>query len=366
MQLVETEDLIAFNWCEASISGDLQVQLASVLDGMERVLHAYGVPFSAMLKHTIAIRNGAVDPLAAIDGFHRHCHTLAPQLRQEPSVGTIFRVPRFAREDTLVAVEAVFAKYPQGIRRILFEDMPMDVARALEYRGQIFLTGFEALELLNPALGFAEGNERVRESLAEQVDVILDKIDSSLKRLDTDCSMLNRLTLYLRDDQDPAQAQQLVRAAAEKRAGTSSPADIHLFLLRGHGMVLDSFKIEIDGLALRPDAARPDWISVRCGQGNTLNEAAVQQAATELATHLAPTLKPAPRALQVVLKHTDSNISSGMVESLLKTFAGQLNQVLGISAPAQLSLALLQVNALLDPGATIELDAIVFFPESHH
>jgi len=360
MQLVETEDLIVFNWCEARISGELQVQLASVLDGMEQALRAYGVPFSAMLKHTIAIRNGAVDPLAAIDGFHRHCHALAPQLRQEPSVGTIFRVPRFAREDTLVAVEAVFAKYPQGIRRVLFEEMPMDVARALEYRGKLFLTGFEALELLQPELGFAEGNERVRESLTEQVDVILDKIDSSLRGLDADCSMLNRLTLYLRDDQDPAQVQQLVRAAAEKRADTPLPADIHLFVLRGHGMVMDSFKIEIDGLALRPDTTGPAWFRLCCGQGNTLDEAVVQQAATELATHLVPALKRAPRALQLVLKHTDSNISSGMVEPLLKAFSAQLKQALGASAPAQLSLALLQVNALLEPETAIELDASVF------
>jgi len=360
MQLVETEDLLVFNWHETDVSGDLQTQIASVLDAMEQALRPYGVPFSAMLKHTIAIRNDAVDPLAAIEGFHWHCHTLAPQLQQEPGVGTIFRVPGFSREQTLVSIEAVFAKYPQGIRRVLFEDMPMDVARALDYRGQIFLTGFEALELLQPELGFAEGNEQVRESLAEQIDVILDKIDSSLKGLGADCSMLNRLNLYLREDQDPAQVQQLVREAAEKRADKPLPDDFHLFILRGYGMVLDSFKIEIDGLALRLDADRPGWISLCCGQGNKLSEATVQQAATELAARLAPSLERAPRALQVVLKHTDAGVSSEMAKPLLKVFSAQLKQAFGISAPAQVSLALLQVNALLEPDTTIELDTTVF------
>jgi len=360
MQMIETNELVVFNWHEADTSGNLQAQIVSVLDAMEQALRPYGVPFSAMLKHTIAIRNGAVDPLAAIDGFHRHCHALAPQLRQEPSVGTIFRVPGFAREDTLVAVEAVFAKYPQGIRRVLFEDMPMDVARALDYRGQIFLTGFEALELLHPELGFAEGNEKVREPLAEQIDVVLDKIDSSLNGLDADCSLLNRLSLYLREDQEPVQVRQLVRTAAEKRAGKPLPADFSMFVLRGHGMVLDSFKIEMDGLALRPDAARPAWVSLCCGQGHHVSEAAAAQAATALAARLSPMLKHAPRALQVVLKHTGSTVASGAVDRLRDVFSAQLNQALGAYAPAQLSLALLRVNTLLESDAVIELDASVF------
>jgi len=360
MQLIETEELVVLNWHEADTSGDLQTQIASVLDALEKALRAYNVPFSAMLKHTIAIRNGAVDPLAAIAGFHRHCHALAPPLRQEPGVGTIFRVPRFAGDKTLVAVEAVFAKYPQGVRRVLFEDMPMDVARALEYRGQIFLTGFEALELLQPELGFAQGNEQVRESLAGQIDVVLDKIDLSLKGLDANCSMLNRLSLYLRADQEPAQVQQWVRAAAEKRAGKPLPDDFHLFMLRGHGMVLDSFKIEIDGLALRPDAKRPGWVSLCCGQGHHVSEAAAIAAATALAARLSPQLKHAPRALQVVLKHTDSTVSSRVVDALSGAFSAQLNQRLGAYAPEQLSVALLHVNALLESDAAIELDASVF------
>jgi len=360
MQFIEIENLIVFNWNEARAGGTLQGQISGVLDDMDRVLHAYGVPFSAMLKHTIAIRDGAVDALEAIHGFHRHCHALAPQLCEEPSVGTIFRVPRFAREDTLVAVEAVFAKYPQGIRRVLFEDIEMDVARALDYRGQIFLTGFEALELLQPERGLDSDNRNVREPLHEQVDVVLDKIDSSLKALDADCSMLNRLSLYLREDQDPLQARQLVRAAAEKRMGASLAGDFHLFALRGHGMVMDSFKIEIDGLALRPGIPRPGWISVCCGQGQGVNEASMQQAASVLAAQLSARLKSPPRALQVVLKHADPVISSVAVEVLLGVFTARLNHALGGQSPAQLSLALLRVNALLAADAAIELDVCVF------
>jgi len=360
MQFFETEDLIIFNWCEARPVGDLQAQLASVLDGMEQTLRRYGVQFSAMLKHTIAIRNDAVDPLAAIEGFHRHCHALAPQLRAEPSVGTIFRAPRFSCEDTLIAVEAVFAKHPQGIRRVLFEDMPMDVARALEYRGKIFLTGFEALELLDPARGFTEGNEHVRESLDEQIDVILDKIDSALKGLDADCSILNRLTLYLREDQDPEQVQKRVRVAAETRAGKPLPEDFHLFVLRGHGMVLDSFMIEIDGLALRQDAARPLWFSLHVGKGGKPDEAAVRQAATALAGKLSQRLQHAPRAVQIVLKHAEPEILSADAKLLLNAFSAQFNLALDTRAPAQLSLALLCVNALSGADMAIELDASVF------
>jgi len=365
MQLIETEDLMIFNWHEASVSGDLQAQLVSVLDDMEQALRAHDVPFSAMLKHTIAIRNGAVDALEAIHGFHRHCHALGPQLRDEPGVGTIFRVPRFARDGTLVAIEAVFAKYPQGIRRVLFEDIEMDVARALEYRGKIFLTGFEALELLHPGRGFDSDNRQVREPLAEQVEVILDKIDASLKGLGADCAMLNRLSLYLRDDQDPVQAQQLVCASVEKRASTPLPADTHLFVLRGHGMVMDSFKIEIDGLALRPDAPHPDWVSLCCGSGNRVDAATMQQAAVALAERLSPILEHSPRGLQVVLKHLDSSIGSAQVKPLLDAFSAQLDQALGMHAPAQLSLALLRVNALLEANAAIELDASVLITIHH-
>jgi len=360
MQFVETEDLIAFNWHEAKKSADFQEQLASVLDDMEQVLRTYNVPFSAMLKHTIAIRNGAVDALEAIHGFHRHCHAVAPQLREKPSVGTIFRVPGFSRGETLVAVEAVFARYPQGIRRVLFEDMQMDVARALDYRGRIFLTGFEALELLQPGSGFAANNRQVRESLAEQVEVILDKIESSLNGLDATVAMLERLSLYLREDQDPALAQQLVRAAAEKRAGVPLSKNFHLFVLRGHGMVMDSFKIEIDGLALRTGVSSPGWVSVCCGGGRNLSNAVMQQAAIALAAKLSPVLKLPPQAMQVVIKHVDAAVSSSVVESLLGAFSTQLELALGAHIPVQLSLAVLRVNALLEPDATVELDSSVF------
>jgi len=360
MQFVETEDLIVFNWHEAEGAGDLQAQLASVLDDMEQVLRAYNVPFSAMFKHTIAIANGRVDALEAIHGFHRHCHALAPQLREAPSVGTIFRVPGFAHEQTLVAVEAVFGKYQQGVRRVLFEDMQMDVARALDDRGKIFLTGFEALELLQPGRGLDASNRQVRESLAEQVEVVLDKIDASLKDLGADCSMLNRLSLYLREDQDPGLAQQLVRAAAEKRAGTPLPEDFCMFVLRGYGMVMDSFKIEIDGLALRPGVTRPGWVSICCGQGGGVDEPVMQQAATALAGQLLPQLKRPPRALQVVLKHISPAVSPAAAEALRSVFAAQFKQALGGQAPTQLSLAFMRVNALREPGAAIELDASVF------
>jgi len=213
---------------------------------------------------------------------------------------------------------------------------------------------------LQPELGFSEGNEQVRELLAEQIDVVLDKIDSSLKGLGADCSMLSRLSLYLRDDQDPAQVQHLVRTAAEKRAGKPLSDDFSMFVLRGHGMVMDDFKIEIDGLALRQDVKRQGWTSLCCGQGNSVSEAAVQQAAMALAAQLSSMLGSAPKALQVVLKHTDSSISSAAVGPLLNVFATQLNRVLDTCAPAQLSLALLHVNALLEADAAIELDTNVF------
>jgi len=359
MHVIETDDLIVFNWIEASHEGELQVQLDGVLDAMNDVLREVGVPFSAMLKHTIAIRNGAVDPLAAIYGFHARCHALGPELREHPSVGTIFRVPGFAQAGTLVALEAVFAKSAQGIRRVLFEDMDMDVARALDDHGTLFLTGFEALELLNPELGFDSENREVREPLAEQVDVVLDKIDASLKGLDADCSMLQRLSLYLREDQDPVLAQQLVRAAAEKRAGGALP-QLQFFVLRGHGMVMDSFKIEIDGLALRTGMAGPGWASFTCGQGRAVNDTVVVQAAKLLAQKLAPTLKQAPRGVQVLLKHTGAGVNADAVPGLLAGFEAALRQGLSVLAPAQLSLAMLRVNALVDQSAALEVDATVF------
>ncbi|NBF09179.1 RidA family protein [Pseudomonas sp. Fl4BN1] len=360
MNLVETEDLILCNWQEATLDGPLEQQFEALLEGMQDALRPYGVPFSAMLKHSIAIRNAVVDPLAAIQAFHRQCHALAPQLQTEPSVGTIFRLPRFAREATLVAVEAVFAKHPEGIRRVLFDDMPMDVARALEYRGQLFLTGFEALELAQVTQGFTADNLRVRDSLEEQVEVVLDKIQHSLRALGTDCSALSRLTLYLRDDQDPEQARRVVVAAALRRASRGLAADFQLFVLRGHGMVLDRFKIEIDGLALAADASRPGWISLCCGHGGVLELATVEEAATALAERLAAYPPQAPRALQILLKSTHGNLCAQTIEHLLAAFEARLRQLLGRRAPAQLSPALLCVKALLEPEAALELDASLF------
>ncbi|QIH08728.1 MULTISPECIES: hypothetical protein [unclassified Pseudomonas] len=358
MNLVQTQDLIFCNWQQAAVDGDLEQQLAALLETMAAALAERGVSLGAMLKHSIAIRNGAVDPLAAIQAFHRQCHALAPRLVREPSVGTLFRVPHLSREGALVALEAVFARHATPARRALFDDLPMDVARALEYRGQLFLTGFEALELLAPERGLSADNLQVRPGLAEQVEVILDKIQDSLRALDADCSDLARLTLYLRADQDPQHARQLVTQAVRQRADAGVAEALQLCVLRGHGMVLEDFKIEIDGLALRPQAPRPTWVSLACGEAGSLSLASVEQAARALARRLDTGGQPA--ALQVLLKC--SGIEAGPVASqpLLEAFSRQLQRELGPAAALQLSVALLWVKALEAPGAALELDASLF------
>lgn len=359
MNLVETQDLIFCNWQQAAVDGDLEQQLAALLETMAAALAEQGVTLAAMLKHSIAIRNDIVDPLAAIQAFHRQCHALAPRLVQEPSVGTLFRVPHLPREGALVAVEAVFAKPCGPVRRALFDDLPMDVARALEYRGQVFLTGFEALELLAPERGFSADNLRVRPGLAEQVEVILDKVQDSLRALDADCSDLACLTLYLRADQDPQQARQQVTQAVCQRANARVAENLQLFVLRGHGMVLEDFKIEIDGLALRPQVPRPTWISLASGEAGSLSLASVEQAATALALRL-PAGDRQGATLQVLLKCPGIEPGSVASQPLLEAFTRQLQRELGPGTTLQLSVALLWVTALEATGAALELDASVF------
>lgn len=352
MQLLATRDFIVCNWQEAAGQGSLDEQLDGLLDSLRAALQAHGVPFARLLKHTIAIRDGAVDPLQAINGFHRKCHALAPDLVDAPSVGTIFRVPAFREPGTLVAIEAVFARHPDAIRRVPFADPEMaDVARALEYRGRMFLTGFEALEKKSPDGGFTPDNLDVRESLQGQADVVVDKIAASLESLGSDVSAVRQLNLYLRADQDGESARALVTQALARRAPDAAIPAFDVHVMRGHGMVMDSFKIEIDGLAIAQETADLHFSSTAV----PAHESICRHGARCLAEQLRPALTSRPQALKVVVKHTSSHDAF-----VWDDFEACLRTALGRVAPTSISAQTLHVAKLGSSAAAAELDASLF------
>ncbi|MBE7620920.1 hypothetical protein GL297_15090 [Komagataeibacter sp. FXV2] len=257
--MVEDCGYFCANWLTAPDGGDLNAQVDAIVGQIARTLQTLGGDMAGMVKHTILVRAGHVDPIQAIEAVHRACHAHAPALVRRPGVGTIFCSPELGDPSALVAFFGLFVLDTALVaeaQRMLFHEMPMDVAKGVRIGPQTFLTGLEALEFPTAPDGArVEGEYHVAPEFVSQTEVVVHKIMSVLRYFELRPNDIQKLNVYLKTGLEDDAVRQIVTDAFSRVARHPVTMANRLQLIRGQGMAIPAFAIEIDGYALRPSVA---------------------------------------------------------------------------------------------------------------
>ncbi len=130
--------------------------------------------------------------------------------------------------------------------RTFFEGMQMDIAKTLTVGKLIFLSGTEAMD-------FDKGGA-VPESMDEQIEVVVRKMNAALEELGLNIGNMVKHTIYMtKGSANPIDViqkfhQECYRLAPDLKekpsTGTLAVVD---------GLAVDTFKVEVDAIAAYPD-----------------------------------------------------------------------------------------------------------------
>jgi enamine deaminase RidA (YjgF/YER057c/UK114 family) len=90
-----------------TIAESMDEQIETVVFKMDETLKAIGLSLANMVKHTIYMTKGSADPIHVIEKFHTECHKYAPNLKTQPSTGTLVVVDGLALKDFKFEVDAI-------------------------------------------------------------------------------------------------------------------------------------------------------------------------------------------------------------------------------------------------------------------
>ena len=264
MNILKTNDNVIVGWHSSFSGGDFDTQLAIIISEVNNALIKMGISYADMLKHTIAIKSDKVDPIYAINQFHKVSHEIAQGYGNKKPVGTIIRLPNFSNDNALVAIEFIFPRHNKAVQCLPFYNMEMDVSRSLIYEELLYITGTEALIV-------SDDNSHayyINDTLEEQVAVIFDKINRSIIELDYSMDDLILLNVYLRSDVAYQPVIDLIKDESAKYTGNIQAINCELNVTYCDGMAVDEFLIEIDGFVKSPLSQLAAPIHYACFQLN--------------------------------------------------------------------------------------------------
>lgn len=243
-RLVAVDNLVFVSGAVGS-KGDAVAQVEEVIRKTNEALATRGLDIGDMLQHTIYIKDG-VSPMTVLQHFHGTATRLAPSLKQFKSVGTIVRLPEFPDKDSLVMLDIV-AGAPKAkgdraeFKRVPFTYGPPEISESLEIKPFVFTAGTEAMDFQHGTL---------RPTIEEQVDDIVGKLESGLKRAGLGVGDMISHNLYVRKGTDPDKVIELFHAATHKLAPQLKQDPSVGTLVIVDGMAADGFLLEMDAVAV--------------------------------------------------------------------------------------------------------------------
>jgi len=198
-----------------------------------------------MMQHTIYLKDGAASPMEVLTAFHAAARKLAPSLVDQPSVGTIVRVPEFADKNTLVAVDLTAAPGKTGdLKRIPFTFGPKEIVETIGTGPIVFTAGLEAMNFENGSL---------EPAIDEQIDVIVAKLDVAMKQAGLTVGNMVSHNLYVTRGTDPINVIQKFHEATRKYSPELKDHPSVGTLVVVDGMAAPGFLLEIDAVAAQGD-----------------------------------------------------------------------------------------------------------------
>lgn len=264
MNILKTNDCIIVGWHSSCYTGNFDSQLNSIIIEVNDILNKMGISYADMLKHTIAIKSGEVDPIYAINQFHEVSRKISKGYGEKKPVGTIIKLPKLLSDNALVAIEFIFPCKKTDVLCLPFNTMKMDVSRSLIYENLLYITGTEALEVVDDAIN----SYYVSSTLEEQIEVVFQKINHSIIELDYLMDDIFLLNVYLRSDIAYQTTVELIKQEIAKYTDNTLAINCNINVTYCDGMATDDFLIEIDGFVKNKNSTSDEPISYACFQLN--------------------------------------------------------------------------------------------------
>lgn len=303
MNILKTNDCIIVGWHSSCYTGSFDSQLNSIIVEVSDVLNKMNISYADMLKHTIAIKSGEVDPIYAINLFHEISRNVSKGYGEKKPVGTIIKFPKLLLDNALVAVEFIFPCKKTDVLCLPFYNMEMDVSRSLVYEKLLYVTGTEALELSDDAVN----PYYISSTLEEQVEIVFKKINHSIIELDYQMSDIFLLNVYLRSDITYQTAVELIKQEIAKYTDNTLAINCNINITYCDGMAVDDFLIEIDGFVKSKHSTSDTPISYACFQLNLDLYDSFNHAKNHLDSLLKENLSP---SIRITTKYVKSKNSS--------------------------------------------------------
>lgn len=228
--------------------GTAMEQVDEIVRTMDARLKRAGAGgIGSMMQHTIYVKDGAVTPMEVLGRFHGTATQVAPSLKTHPSVGTIVRVPAFPDKNTIVAVDLVAgAGKAEAFGRLPFTFGPKEIVETIGKDNLVFTAGLEAMDFQNGKLV---------PGIDEQVDVIVAKLDTAMKKAGLTVGNMVSHNLYVTRGTDPINVIQKFHEATRKYSpGLKGNPSVGTLVLVD-GMAVPGFLLEIDAIAVKGDPA---------------------------------------------------------------------------------------------------------------
>lgn len=204
----------------------------------------------SMLQHTIYLKDGAAQPIEVLQRFHGKATEIAPGLKVRPSVGTIVRVPEIPGGG-LVMIDVVAGKsakagQPDDFTRIPFTFGPKEIVETVGVGNTIFSSGLEAMNFENGSLV---------PGIDEQIEVIVAKIDTAMKKAGMTVGNMVSHNLYVTKGTDPMRVIQKFHETARRYSPGLAEHPSVGTLVVVDGMAVPGFLLEVDIIAGKGDPA---------------------------------------------------------------------------------------------------------------
>ncbi|MCC7413835.1 MAG: hypothetical protein IT495_19630, partial [Gammaproteobacteria bacterium] len=180
----------AMDFQHGTLAPTIEEQVDAIVGKLQSGLQKAGLSVGDMIAHNLYVKKGT-DPGKVIQLFHAATHKLAPQLEDQPSVGTLVIVDGMASDGFLLEMDAIAVPRSTAVKRVLYEH-PTDIARSVAVGDLILLSGMEAMDGARP----------IPADAAAQAAIAARKIHDTLRQSGLDIGHMVKYRIYVKKGAD--------------------------------------------------------------------------------------------------------------------------------------------------------------------
>lgn len=245
--LVFSAGMEGMDFEHGTLPATIDEQIVAIVGKINTAMKNAGLTVGHMISHNLYVSKGT-DTMRVIQKFHEETQKYSPELKKYPCVGTLAVVDGMAVPGFLLEVDVIAARpKPESLKRVLFSEVAMDIAKSVRVDDFVFLCGMEGVDFTK--------NMAVSPDVLQQVEVAVKKIHASLKQSGLTMADVVKQKLYIVKGEDVGKVRAKFHEVATSLAPElkdKPPAETVIVV---EGLAGESLKFEATVIAVRKTAS---------------------------------------------------------------------------------------------------------------